>query len=345
MYTKLSDINVLDVAITSVCNALCMDCSRWWAHHDQQFHNPVDTHTNHHWPWQQLIDHTMVLPNIKRILICGNAGDPMSHPNISDIVETWHQQWPHCDIEIDTNGSLGSDQQWQVLSQLDRVRVRFAVDGLDDTNHIYRRGVPWHRVQHNIQRWSDWGCRGTLKTIDFPWNESQRDQIHAWSKQLNFNWLLDARWSPHLDQHIQSLHRNQPKPSKWLGSTDPHEDWHDTHIESMIRTWISHNKPMQAECRSDGEWLYINHDHRVWPCCYWANVEYSQNHAMRFHQRALMKEFEPNWNSLYHHTLEQILQHPMLKNLEQLWQGTDKSNTSSLCLEQCSGCFNRASNE
>lgn len=334
MYESITQITTLDVAITSVCNAHCMDCARWWV--DEQgelYDNPLDTHRNQHWPWRRLADHTDVLSNIQRVLITGNAGDPLSHPHIADLVHHWRTQWPHSHIEIDTNGSLGTPETWQRLRDC-AVSVRFAVDGLEHTNHIYRKSVPWHRVVHNIRQWHSLGGDGTLKTIDFPWNAQDRDQIKAWSQQLGFEWLLDHRWQPDLDDRIQLWSRNPNKPQQWSSDHNDDEAWqHES--EQIIHAWTQQGQPMRPECKDRGDWLYINHDHRVWPCCYWATSGYMQWHTHKRQLEHLQRQADADWNSLDHHSLQEIISHPLLTNLESLWQGTDSNTACLSCVHNC----------
>lgn len=340
MYSRISDITTLDLAITSVCNARCMDCARWWVDDEgTQYHNPRDDHMNQHWPWRDLCDHMSVLTAVRQVLICGNAGDPMSHANIADICEWITQQWPGVYIEIDTNGSLGTAQTYQRLSQLGTVHFRFAVDGLADTNHIYRRRVPWHRVVNNIKLWHSLGGDATLKTIDFPWNEPDRDQIRAWADGMDWGWRLEPRWNPDIDQRI--MNQSDDTPSEWQWPLEEGRDWQSA-VSDQITRWRAMGQPMQAECKSrSGDWLYINHDHKVWPCCYWSNSEYVQWEVQKKHLQHLQRVADPTWNSLDHRSLTDIIQHPIMQGIERLWHGTDIDNTSSICMAQCGGCASR----
>jgi len=338
VYSNISDINQLDLAITSVCNAKCMDCARWWTDEvGHMYHNPADQHANHHWPWQELCGHLDVLTHIKTVLICGNAGDPMSHPHVADVCEFIRNKWPRAWIEIDTNGSLGNTQTWQRLSRLAPIGIRFAVDGLKDTNQIYRRGVPWHRVTHNIDQWHSMGGQAVMKTIDFPWNEKDRSNIKAWAESLGWQWLLESRWHPELDQRIMSHHVFDTDIKQWPWPVQPDSPWQES-AQQHIDAWVKQNRPMQAECKSNGDWLYINHDHRVWPCCYWANAPYVQWDTQRQHLKHIQRIADPNWNSLDHHSLSNIIQHPILQGMEKLWQGSSVDDTSMTCLEACGGC-------
>lgn len=335
VYRKISDIRLVDLALTSVCNARCMDCARWWQRGGRIYHNPMDTHANHHWPWQALCDHLSVLTHVDQVVICGNAGDPMSHPNIADVCEWMCDHWPGVGIEIDTNGSLGTTRTWRRLGRLGNLRIRFAVDGLEDTNHIYRRRVPWHRVMHNINLWHGLGGQGVLKTIDFPWNQHQRGQIARWAHRLGWSWRLDPRWNPDWDEMIQLTPKDTPQP--WKGPIHKDRDWKPS-VRRQIAQWVSQGRPMAAECKSHGDWLYINHNHKVWPCCYWANSEYVEWHVQKKHLEHVLKVADPKWNSLDHRSLVEIIRHPIFQGIERLWRGSTLDNTSSLCMANCGKC-------
>ena len=341
MYGSIQHINKLDLALTSVCNAKCLDCARWWVDDESQYHNPADTHANHHWPIDQLKHHLDQLTHIKSILICGNAGDPFAHPQLADICEWMMSRW-HAHISIDTNGSLGTDATWQRLAQLDGVEIRFAVDGLDETNHIYRRGVSWPRVKHNILAWHRLGGEAVLKTIDFPWNEPDRHSIQQWANDLGWSWQLDARWSPEMDEFILKQSRTDADIMQWPKDR-PEMVWDDDstwqeHVSRRIDEWQSAGGHIEAECRSYGDWIYINHDHTVWPCCYWANSLYVQDRNSREHLKWMLKDQPPQWNSLDHHELRDIIQSPILQNIEKLWEGNNINSTSMLCIKHCGRC-------
>ena len=337
MYESLDRITTLDLAITSVCNAHCPDCARWWWTDQLTQHaNPRDHHRNTHWPWRELCDHISVLPNIQRVLIVGNSGDPLTHPHVADIVDECHHQWPTAELHIDTNGSVGTAATWQRLAQCEDLTVTFSVDGLADTNSIYRQGVPWHRVVHNIQQFHQWGGRGEIKTIDWSWNLDQRDQIRDWAHDLGWSWVLTHKWLAETDDFLTE-HTNLSKPTPWPATLSDQPSWHLTEWQHTVQQWVAQGRPMTPECKQDGDWLYINHDHRVWPCCYWAQAHYLQDYDS--HQHRLLGHTQTHtWNSLDHHSLTDIIQDHRLSQLEQLWQGSHSDDASCVCIRQCGRC-------
>ena len=63
--------------------------------------------------------------------------------------------------------------------------VKFAVDGLEDTNHLYRRKVNWGKVWANMTAYSQAGGFGIWNFIIFKHNEHQIDQALKKAKELN----------------------------------------------------------------------------------------------------------------------------------------------------------------
>lgn len=345
MYQSIQDINKLDLALTSVCNAKCVDCARWWMDTTTQYHNPKDTHANHHWPIEELKSHLDHLTDIRSVLICGNAGDPFAHPQLADICEWMSERWGESlrEISIDTNGSLGNKDTWKRLAVIKQIDIRFAVDGLSETNHIYRRGVPWHRVVHNIELFHSMGGDAVFKTIDFPWNEPDRPYIKQWADKLEWKWILEDRWSPELDNFIMKQHKDNAEIHDWPthGSEAPmnkdNTPWYEL-VHRAVESWQRDGGRIDPECKSDGDWIYINHDHTVWPCCYWANSRYTQQSENRLHLEQYLKDQPKHWNSLDHNSLIDIIANPVLQGIEKLWQGTSLETTSMLCISKCGKC-------
>ena len=346
VYESLSNIGVLDLDITTVCNAACPECLRHVFTDQQVYVNPRLTTINQHYPVDDLINQISPLTDIKNIIITGNSGDPMSHPHIGGLCEWLTDRWPDAEINIDTNGSLGSALQWQQLADLERVSVRFAVDGWEHTNAIYRKQVPWHRLVANATQWSQLtDSRGTIKTINFPWNTDERDTIRSWAHAMDFDWVLDPRWSPQLDDQTWRLDQkhkhNYQHPKPWPENTSPDildvgaDDWVQQG-NATIQQWIDQGRPLQPDCvQSKGQLIYIHHTGTVWPCCFWSTVEYADRADEKLQFKQMFEQVDPTWNSLYHHEITDIIKNPMLKNLEQWWKGTSVESVCLTCVRQC----------
>jgi len=86
----------------------------------------------------------------------------------------------------------------------------------------------------------------------------------------------------------------------------------------------------------------ITVDGRVWPCCKFVNaitkiesgqVKYGALEGDDYFFK--LRDEDPNWNSLEHHTLDEILEHDYFQNYVSD-KGWKSGNTSILCKLRCS---------
>jgi MoaA/NifB/PqqE/SkfB family radical SAM enzyme len=84
------------------------------------------------------------LSRIKYLFFQGNLGDPILHPNFHEISEYFFDV-QH--LSVITNG-IQSPQFWsQVLETWPKNSlITLSIDGLEDTNSIYRVGAPWTKI-------------------------------------------------------------------------------------------------------------------------------------------------------------------------------------------------------
>jgi len=66
------------------------------------------------------------------------------------------------------------------------VQTWFGIDGLEDTNHIYRRGVKWERLQNNFREYIKAGGNAGWQFIVFPWNVHQIEEARQRSLDEGF---------------------------------------------------------------------------------------------------------------------------------------------------------------
>lgn len=108
-------------------------------------------------------------------------------------------------IIISTNGSGRNTKWWIKLASLLKAIdiVEFAVDGLEDTNHIYRVNADWQSIingMKTLREHSD--CNIGWRYIVFEHNYHQIDTAKALAKEFNldgFHAILgDARTPEHM---------------------------------------------------------------------------------------------------------------------------------------------------
>lgn len=127
------------------------------------------------------------LGQLTNISICGVYGDPVLAQDLLIIIEyIWHYN-PNLQIDVYTNGGVRSAAWWEELSRvLGNNKVIFGIDGLEDTNHIYRRGTIFSLIIRNVKAFIQAGGRAEWDFIVFKHNEHQIKQARELSREIGF---------------------------------------------------------------------------------------------------------------------------------------------------------------
>lgn len=178
------DIRSLHIEASSHCNASCPTC-------------PRNYHGGPTYPWFEkkylsLADHKKFFPSEfaqkqKLILYCGNYGDPSLNPELVEICNWWLSHNPYMAIQINTNGGTRDKEFWTSLGKVFRGtygNVTFSVDGLEDTNHIYRRNVDWEKLRTAMVAFIEAGGPAVWEFLVFEHNQHQV----AEARELSIKW-------------------------------------------------------------------------------------------------------------------------------------------------------------
>jgi MoaA/NifB/PqqE/SkfB family radical SAM enzyme len=137
-------------------------------------------------------------------LSCGNYGDPTAHPDTLEILK-WFRDNGTKAIGFSTNGGSRSPEWWADVARVingeggskDNIqnyyggRVTFSIDGLWDTNHIYKIGVKWERLMENAKAFIDAGGRARWQFIVMNHNEHQIEQAREFAKEMGFSEFIE----------------------------------------------------------------------------------------------------------------------------------------------------------
>jgi len=126
------------------------------------------------------------MPLLSQIIIQGDKGDPCMHPKINQLISGLISAPSSPYITLTTNGSIRSNQWWAQLAETKNIEVVFSIDGLEDTNHLYRVGLDYNTIIKNAQTFINAGGRAIWKMIVFKHNEHQIDKIKMLAKDLGF---------------------------------------------------------------------------------------------------------------------------------------------------------------
>ena len=87
----------------------------------------------------------------KVINFCGNNGDPIYHTNFIELCNKLKNN--NNTIHIVTNGSAKTQNWWESLTTTlnEYDTITFSIDGLEDTNHIYRKNAKWNSIMNAVK--------------------------------------------------------------------------------------------------------------------------------------------------------------------------------------------------
>ena len=114
--------------------------------------------------------------------MCGNHGDPIIAKDTKDIFKFLRQANPSLNLSLFTNGSAQNQDWWLELSSLVD-KVHFSIDGLEDTNSIYRRGTHFNKIMDNAKSYIKGGGTAVWDYIVFQHNEHQVELARQQAKK------------------------------------------------------------------------------------------------------------------------------------------------------------------
>ena len=116
-----------------------------------------------------------------QVTMCGNNGDPIYHSEFFQLCEKLKEQ--DAVIHICTNASGKNKTWWSNLVKIldHKDKITFAVDGLEDTNHVYRKNAKWHTIIDAMKICAESPIQTVWKFIIFKHNQHQIDTAKEYS--------------------------------------------------------------------------------------------------------------------------------------------------------------------
>jgi hypothetical protein len=149
------------------------------------------------------------------------------------------------------------------------------VDGLSDTNHIYRRNVIWDRVWENMMTYVETGANAHWDYLQFKHNVHQVDEAKAIADRYGISF--------HLKNPFRSPKTATPVYSKELKLDYIIEDAFDNGYEPYVPVGDGYVAPMPIQIVEEGAIMcnslkhnqteiYIDSVGNVLPCCFIGNA-------------------------------------------------------------------------
>lgn len=333
-----NNVSMVHCELSTFCNAACPNCPRFF----QGTHvvrsgvvlSQVTINQFEKWFEPEFIK------NVRLWKFCGTHGDPMMAKDVIKIINHIFSINSTANIVVNTNGGIRNETDWRALGEISAnhsLQITFSIDGLEDTNHIYRRNVEWSKLILNITNYIAAGGHALWEFLIFKHNEHQIEQARELSKKLGFinfvekraigfehNGNLtdmpvfkqtgeydysilppdnpDYRWSK-LDKIVYRSRDNLTNFYK--DNIDKLEDEFENIVSNFKDTVVSDNVVIKCNSKKkENSEIYINVNGIVFPCCFIGNsidAFDNQSHALQLKTRLRkygIDNFDLNKNSI-----------------------------------------------
>ena len=331
------NIKILQAEISNYCNAACPQCPRNIFGGSVLPNLPLQK-----WKVSNLNKMFRIgfVQNLEMLYLCGTYGDPMTHPHIIKIIDWFRDKNSKLKIGIHTNGGVGRIEDYKTLANKVDF-IGFGIDGLADTNHLYRRHTHWQNIIDRAQAFIESGGYAIWDFIVFEHNQHQVERARTFAGALGFsefNIKKTARFlnrKHELTESLQVQNRDgNPDYQLRLPTNESYINKEYEKIKSIIKKFGSldaYAKKTQVKCNALRiKEIYVAADGMVFPCgwlhdrLYGPEVETTEDHI----QIKIMLKDIGGWQqaNIYHTDLENIVEGPWFDAIQKSWDLTSRLN-------------------
>jgi MoaA/NifB/PqqE/SkfB family radical SAM enzyme len=310
LYKKIDSLQ-FDLNVT--CNAYCPGCHRHTMVNGEMYMNP-------YLPFNtsidiDVIDRALQSPRLIediKVDFVGLVGEPIAHQEFLDIIDIVYKRKPYAKVNIHTNGGLRSVEFFKELAEKlkqgkNDAQTQFAIDGLEDTNHLYRVGVNWDKIMENMQAFIDAGGIAIWKYLIFPHNSHQVEQARELGTSMGIRAFRPEKnrdeGSELFTRYMEAYKKFHPKTLAPKGHQSPRRyEMKEFQLNPVIKN----------RC-FDEEAIYINYEGKVLPCCMFNSGLTDESYMDEM--VPYINGNNPDWNSLYHNSFEDIMQNNWWQSL------------------------------
>lgn len=262
-------IRTLDTEITNRCNAACPQCPRTGTYENGV--SKIIATSGLYDVDPEVFDEILTSfagRNIENITYCGNYGDPIMHPQAMEIFQKVAAYGVKRQ-RLDTNAGTRSVEWWSELGAIPGMECNFALDGLEDTNHLYRVKTNWSRIMENVEAFIKAGGDAHWVYIVFEHNEHQVEEAKALSEKMGFKSfkvkMSTRKFNPKtpMKPNVNEYKKKKDKEStradiNWTKRKDLQSD--------MLKEGFK-EFPIEPLCQNKGQ-MFLSSDAQIMPCCH-----------------------------------------------------------------------------
>jgi MoaA/NifB/PqqE/SkfB family radical SAM enzyme len=284
---KYENIRTIHLENTQNCQASCPMCDR----------NMNGEGVNPHIDLSELtlddakrIFEPEFIAQLKTMYMCGNLGDPIVARDTLEIFKYFREHNKDMWLSMNTNAGARDEAWWTELANTfgRSGAVIFSVDGLSDTNGIYRQGVSWSNVERAMKSFIAAGGRARWDFLIFEHNQHQVEQAEALSKEWGFEKFVAKKTGRFVTANSEKKDNHQAvnrKGEKTAELKKPDDKYQNKALKQYDAVKEKHGSmdayydrtPIKCKVKDEGN-LFITAEGLALPCCWTAGRMYKWWH-------------------------------------------------------------------
>ena len=346
--------------LTNLCNLKCPMCPRTDAENHCQ---PVQGIRKAQYYLEDVKQYlpASFLRKLHRIDFCGNFGDPCIAKDFFEICEYLIKEHKII-ITVSTNGSMRNSSWWKKLGELfanSECHIDFHIDGLEDTNHLYRIGASWDKIMRNTDAFISGGGSANWLFILFKHNQHQLDEAQKTARMMGFNSFVHVAtgrfpepgkfkyvhpdgYLCHLEEATITIDSGQPNSkTELIQDNNPpckpvEKEAMESHsiadcrlLQDPVPSFLSTRNGIICKASKSNR-FYLDANGYVTPCC-WVSNGVNQSESNMF-KAITTAETSPEKFNIKNRSIEKILRDEVFQSVfNNLWE----SNSLSTCRKKC----------
>lgn len=297
---NISSITKLQIELTTRCNASCPICNR-------NIHGGpiIDEFVTQELTLDDIkqMFPKAILENLGFINYCGNFGDAGYSNELIPILRYFRdsskkQLYQH----IRTNGGMRSPEFWQEVGLFFSEKepkhnngVIWSVDGLEDTNHIYRRNVKWEKLYANMEAYAKTKAYGRWEYLIFEHNQHQVDEARKLAESFGFAFMTKTPFGfKDNKSHVEVFNKDFTHaynifPSNYEGTRNIISSKYKINkIHKLTDVEENLAKDVDVKCQSlqdsNKQQIFVTSSGHIIPCCFLSGPLINKNLSYANHQ-------------------------------------------------------------
>jgi len=349
---KVEDIKTVHLEVTQRCNAACPMCDR------NENGGAVNMHIRDNLQELSLEDCKTIFPpdfiaQLNTMYMCGNLGDPISAKDTLEIFRYFREHNPNMWLSMNTNAGAQKEEWWQELAKIfGRMgAVIFSVDGLENTNHLYRQGVVWEHVERSMKAFIGAGGRARWDYLIFEHSECDVERAEQLAKEWGCEKFIKkktGRFFSSMKNTGKETHQAQNrKGEQTVTLAKPKKLEHqnlalakEKEIEKTYGSMMEYYNKAKIDCKILKDMsIFVTAEGIVLPCCWtagrmykWWHEDYRAEQIWDFIDRAGGKDAI---NAKYM-GLPGVFESGIMDNIKRSWKlESIKEGKLGICSQKC----------